>query len=39
MYKFGDRVGILAFVSAVTVGYVYVCALLRVLGDLASHHS
>jgi hypothetical protein len=39
MRKFGDGVGILAFVSAVTVGYVYVYVLLRVLGVLAPLHS
>jgi len=39
MRKFGDGVGILAFVSAVTVGYVYVYVLLRELGVLAPLHS
>jgi hypothetical protein len=39
MRKFDDRVGILAFVSAATVGYVYVDAMLRLLGVLAPLHS
>jgi hypothetical protein len=39
MRKFGDGVEILAFVSAVTVGYAYVYVLLSMLDRLAPLHS